>query len=356
MPPKAPANLIVRPEKLGDLVVATPVFRAFKETFPDQPLHLLTDDRSAAVVERDPHLDRIIRLPWYGHQCSQRPSWRSTFESVRASGPYQRAAILYPSEEGWNWILALNRVPHVAQLGGTFSALLLGHACVLRKNHVEGRHMSDLFLSVAEKLGAVTADSCPRLYVGEEERAAILARFPSLREPGKIFVHAFSVSTAPNLSPRSYFALCSHLAAGGRRVYLVGTRSELEGAGLPPPPGISTELVGALNLRELMAACSQADLVIGGSSGVVHLAAALGVPTLALQCPHANHHLTWGPRGPWSKTLAVPSTLCRRMGAVTGPCQFPAPCDIAFGFSPEQIGSEAERLILSRIAGIRPNG
>ncbi len=352
MPPRPPANLVIRPEKLGDLVAATPVFRAFKESFPDQPLHLLVDEGCGTVVERDPFVDRIIRIPWRGRHRGERPSWRSIVHTLRREGHYQRAAILYANLDGWNWASMLAGARQIAQLGGTVSAKLLGHSCVLRRGHTDGLSISELFLSVAGALGATAPGGLPRLYLGEEEREAVRVRFPFLREPGNFFVHAFSVSTAPNLSPGAYFSLCRHLAGSGRRIYLIGTRAELEKAALPSDPAISTELVGALNLRELMAACSHADLVIGGSSGIVHLASALGVPTLALYCPHANHHLVWGPRGPWSKTLTVPAGLCRRLGAVDGPCQAPARCDLAFGFSHQQIMAAAEELMAARTAAM----
>lgn len=54
------ASLVVRPEKLGDLVVATPVFKALKESFPDSPLCVLTDNVFADIIRHDPFVDRIV--------------------------------------------------------------------------------------------------------------------------------------------------------------------------------------------------------------------------------------------------------------------------------------------------------
>ena len=343
------SNLIIRPEKLGDIVVSTPLFRAFKESFPDQQLHLLTDEASASVIEHDPYLDRIITLPWRGAKRSARPSLREIRSLLKQNGPYERAAILYANWEPWNWLLWSLGVRHVAQIGGTVSAKLLGHSCVLRKGYISAKHMSDLLLDVAGQLGAATQEKLPRLYVAEEERTRISTRFPFLLNPGKIFVHPFCLTAMANLSPAAYMKLCTGIVENpAYHIYLIGTARELAHIEVPKHPRISTSLVGQLSISELMAALSFSDLVMGGSSGIVHMAAALGVPTLGLYCPYAHHHEAWGPSGPYSKTLTVPLSQCRREGALTGPCQAAKDsgfCDIGFAFTVEQILREISALI-----------
>lgn len=338
------SNLVVLPGKLGDYVVATPTFRAMKESFPDQPLHLLADDVFYPLLEGNPYLDKIIPISWRG----PRRSWWDIYSSVRKNGPYQRAVILEANIEQWNWVLALNGIWKVAQIGGTLSAKLLGHRCIRRnwsKNH---DHISKTFLKAAVALGAsVPENGMPQLYLSDEERQGVLTRFPFLIGSGKIFIHAFGISTVSNLSPKSYFKVADYLAQNsGCRIYLIGTESELKKSNYLPIPGVSTELIGSLNIRELMAVCSHANLVIGGSSGVTHIASALGVPTLGLYCPNHHHHLMWNPLGPASKTLSFDYAICRHNGATSGPCQGPFQfCDIAFAFTNEQILAEANKLM-----------
>ena len=292
------ANLIIRPEKLGDLVVATPVFRAFKESFPSQPLHLLTDDVFGDILRHDPHIDKIITTRWRGTKYPDRPSFKQLHEILRKNGPYERAAILYSNFEIWNWLLAFNGLKQVSQIGGTLAAKILGHHCILRNGYTSGKHMSQLFLEVASKVGAATSGPLPKLYITEEECVAVAIRFPFLHNPKKIFVHAFSLTAMANLSPAAYMRLCIAIANRTEyKFYIIGTAKELGAVDVPLHPRISTELVGNLTLRELMAAITFADLVMGGSSGIVHLSAALGVPTLGLYCPHAHHHEAWGPLG-----------------------------------------------------------
>lgn len=342
------ANLVVRPEKLGDLVIATPVFRAFKESFPDQPLHLLVDEANAELVRNDPHLDKIITIRWKGRRHNEHEPWYSIYSKLN-SYQYQRAALLYGNLEPLNWLMAALRVPQVAQFGGTYSAFVLRHQHVLRGSGQNPRHFLELYLDVAAKLGASTTNHLPELVVTTEEKDSIAQRFPFLKNSRNIFIHAFSLTASSNLSARSYFELARFLSEhSDHRIHLLGTARELESAKLPVHPGVSTELIGNLNSRELLAACSCADLVIGGSSGIVHIAAALGTPTIGLYCPSVNHHLNWGPRGVCTKTLISPPSLCRRLGATTGPCQSPKFCDLSFAFPHEMILDEVNKLLAQR--------
>ena len=343
------ASLVIRPEKIGDLVVTTPVFRALKESFPGEPVHLLVDETGAALVQHDPHLDRIIPVRWRDRHRGGHLPLPGLFSLIRKNGPYRRAVILYPGWNGWNWLAGLAGIPRVAQIGGTWSALAWRHSMVLRRNHVAGEPTSELYLQVAAKAGAHMPEPgswLPQLYITDAEKAALLKKFPGLAAPDKIFVHAFSLSTGANLTPAGYFDLCHHLVETTPfRVYVLGTEAEGRSVTLPSHPRISTGLVGTLSLRETAAACSQADLLIGGSSGVIHIAAALGIPTLGLYCPAYQHHLVWGPRGRWAKVLISPPETCRRMGSSTGPCNWPGFCNLSFAFPPELIRREAEELI-----------
>lgn len=354
MDKKVPRILVIRPEKLGDLVVATPVFRAIKESFPDYGLDLLTDEFSASVVQSDPYLDKIIRIPWSASNPRERASFFDLYGLLHREGPYEKALVLYANHDLWNWVLALNGVREVSQIGGTVSAKLLGHSCVLRNGYTSGKHMSQLFLDVAGRIGAETKNPLPELYVSDSEREAIATKFPFLRSGNNILLHPFSLTATANLSPASYMNLSLELANySDRNFFLIGTSKEAEAIGIPVHPRISKALLGQLSIRELMAAITHADLVMGGSSGIVHLAAALSTPTLGFYCPHARHDEVWGPLGRFTKTLTVPKEQCHRVGGGCSKCQGNVEgvfCDIAFAFSAEAVAVEIERLINARRA------
>src|ERR1700687_4376105 len=52
--------LILRPHQgLGDLLLATPVFRALKNAYPSVQIHLLADTYNAKAIQDNPRLDKV---------------------------------------------------------------------------------------------------------------------------------------------------------------------------------------------------------------------------------------------------------------------------------------------------------
>ena len=68
-------------------------------------------------------------------------------------------------------------------------------------------------------------------------------------------------------------------------------------AGVPVPQGIRS-LMGQLSIRELMSVIATAQVVVSGSTGPAHLAAALRVPIVTLSDPLRSHlPVRWKPLG-----------------------------------------------------------
>ncbi len=55
--------LLIRLRLIGDVVFTTPVLGALKRTFPSAHLTYLVEREAAAVVQGNPHLDRVITVP-----------------------------------------------------------------------------------------------------------------------------------------------------------------------------------------------------------------------------------------------------------------------------------------------------
>lgn len=318
------ANLIVRPEKLGDLIVATPVFRAFKESFPDQPLHLLTDEVFAEVVRHDPHLDKIITIRWKGRERGQREPWWSIYRKLSVHR-YERAALFYYNVEMWNWLMAALRVKHVAQLGGTYSSFLLGHKRVMRRMYEGRMHFSGWYLKVAQLLGTVAVPMEPKVYLLPEEKKAFDARFPWASDGRlRVFLHPFGYGSSPNMNEAMYVALAERLIKElGAEVQLSGSTGDAKSLREKWPDMVRRDWLGTLSLREWAIAAQRSSLVICGSTGVAHVASAVGAPLLGIYCPFLGSHPDiWGPIGPKAHVVVAAEHACRKMTPQTD-----SPCD-----------------------------
>lgn len=114
----------------------------------------------------------------------------------------------------------------------------------------------------------------------------LIPRIAVSREPsGFIACHPFSGSPKKNWPIENFLALSNHLPMR----YCVGPEQSLEGA------------LRIAALDELAAWLATADAYIGNDSGITHLAAAIGLPVIALFGP--TDPAIWSPRGPHVRIL-----------------------------------------------------
>ncbi len=107
-----------------------------------------------------------------------------------------------------------------------------------------------------------------------------------------IWIHPFSGSAKKNWPLEHFQTLARYLAATGRSVQLIAApHQHLPGARVIP------------DLRELASWLAGSALYVGNDSGITHLAAASGAPTLALFGP--TNPAIWAPRGPRVQVLAT---------------------------------------------------
>jgi len=135
------------------------------------------------------------------------------------------------------------------------------------------------------------------LVFGEDERLESRERTRGLDE-GFLVVHPGSGSAAKNW-PAERFAEAARRLSPGRPWLLVLGPAEDETADWP-----GAVVAREWPLRPLGAALSRAGLFLGNDSGVAHLAAASGAPTLTLFGP--TDPALWAPVGPSVATVRAP--------------------------------------------------
>ncbi len=121
-------------------------------------------------------------------------------------------------------------------------------------------------------------------------------------------VHPGMAGSALNWPPENFVALIERLSAESP-VLITGTKADqkyLNGIlKVKDLPNVRW-LVDELKVFELLDLLSQARSVVAPSTGVLHLAASLGTPTLGIYSPRkVEHPRRWGPKGP-SATYLVP--------------------------------------------------
>jgi hypothetical protein len=158
-----------------------------------------------------------------------------------------------------------------------------------------GPHASLWLARALEPLALRAEDSPPPpLVFSDDERREALERTRDLPD-GFLAVHPGSGSATKNW-PAECFAAAARRLSGGRPWLLVLGPAETDWAAWP-----GAVVAREWPLRPLGAALSRAGLFLGNDSGVAHLAAASGAPTLTLFGP--TDPALWAPVGPSVSTL-----------------------------------------------------
>lgn len=269
---------IVMMSAVGDAVHVLPVIHSLKAAAPDVHVTWVIQPGAYGLVKDHPAVDDFVvfdrKQGWRGFVRLWREVRGRRFDLVLALQVYFKAGIVTamlraPRKVGFdrarardaNWLFTTERIPPGGQ-----------------------RHVQDQYLEFLEHLGIP-----PVLEWGLEPTAAEVARYQALLPPSDVPTVAFVVGTskpAKEWPAERYAALADVLAADpGVRCVLVGGRSGREAAAARTireaaanPPLDLLEW----DLRRLVYLLHRADVVVSPDTGPLHIAVALGTPSVAL--------------------------------------------------------------------------
>jgi heptosyltransferase-2 len=125
----------------------------------------------------------------------------------------------------------------------------------------------------------------PHLHVGDAQRQQALAKFGLYRDkPVAVFCPGAEYGPAKRWPPQYYAELAQYLRAHGYAIWLIGSPKDKDIADTIIALGNEPcrNLCGVTDIAEAVALISCADLVVSNDSGLMHIAAALDRPLLAI--------------------------------------------------------------------------
>lgn len=274
--------LFVTATRIGDAVLSTGLLSYLIERFPGAALTIVAGPEAAPLFEAVPGLDRLITLakrPWSLH-------WLALYRQVA----------------GTSWEM-------VVDLRGSGLAYLVWAR--QRRVMAMGRQPEHRLRQLA-RLFALDPPPSPHIWTAPRHDAVAAALIP----PGDAVL---AIGPAANWRGKEWRAerfaeLARRLTSSngilpGARVAVLAAAHEREQAApllaaLPPARGI--DLVGRVDLLTAAAVLRRCALFIGNDTGLMHLAAAAGTPTLGLFGPSpVEQYAPWG-RHTDVVTTAVP--------------------------------------------------
>lgn len=274
--------LIVGPSWVGDTMLMQPMLLRLRQRYPESRIDVLAPPWTAALLRALPEVHEVIINP-FPHGALQLAARYQLGKSLRAT-QYDQAIVL-PNSFKSALVPFFARIPLRTGFTGEARYLLLNDARKLGKKTLP--LMVQRFAQLAEdSQGAIPLPPVnPKLEVSAAQRDATLQKFGlTLDKPVAVFCPGAEYGSAKRW-PASYFAeIAQRLQQHGYAVWLVGSAKDKEVAdriiALGNPQ--CRNLCGATELTDAIALLSCAQLVISNDSGLMHLAAALDRPMLAL--------------------------------------------------------------------------
>jgi heptosyltransferase-3 len=295
--------------RIGDVLLATPLARSIKAAWPDAQVDMLVFSGTEAVLRANPDLRDVIavdeRQGFFARLRLIARLWRR-YDVAISTQTGDRPTLM-----AW---AAGKRSIGAVEAGGQSSWLkrkLLGDAV---ESDAASAHAVADNLRLLEPLGiAPHADVVMKWDDAAVERAERL--FPEAAS-GKPFalLHVSPKFAYKTWTPAGWSELAAWLAAQGMTVVVAGGASAEELAAidalLPKFPRGTVNVAGKLDLAGLAWLITHARAYVGTDTAVTHMAAALGVPTVALFGPSSP--VRWGP---WPKDFAAgPASPWRMRG------------------------------------------
>ena len=267
--------LFITATRIGDAVLSTGLLSHLIGAHPEARLTIAAGPAAAPLFAFVPGLERLISLPKERFGLHWLRLWRQ--------------CVL----RRWDIVVDLRR-----------SAI--GWLVPARQRFVppKGKAASHRIELLAATLGLESAPPAPRIWLDRGHRAAaealipggspVLALAPAANWRGKQwrperFVKLALRLTAPNgILPDARIAV---FADKGERASVEAVTSRI-------PAERLIDTVGKIDLLTVAACLERCRFFVGNDSGLMHLAAAVGVPTLGLFGPsREEHYAPWGPLG-----------------------------------------------------------
>lgn len=311
--------LISRPDRIGDVVLSTGIPREIKKKYPASFVAVLVRSYTKDIFINNPFVDEIIV-----DDFTSENKWEGFGDRLKEIKKFKftDALMLLPNERIC-YMLFLAGIKNRIGVGHKLYQMITFSKYVTRDKKGPVRHEADYCMDLVRELGIKTNNYDPKIYLTDAEQVIVNRRKNDFLDGKKLLVgvHIGSGKSAPNWSEETYIKLIEKLN-NIEGIKVAVTENEMPFKLRHHPELIFPNIDKPL--RESMLNFASLDCLISASTGPMHLACGLGIPTVTLFCPF--HNCTpklWGPLGNKSEVILPHKEFCDKNCTMeTHGCQF----------------------------------
>ena len=297
--------LLVCPQRIGDVLLATPLARSIKQAWPGVQLDMLVFAGTEGVLEGNDDISEVIVVPGRAPTIER---WRQLQNLWRR---YDLAVSPLPTDRAriYCWAAGKKRFGVVQPLAKDRAKKWLLHQ-TLNFDDLD-THTVSMGLRLTKLMGIQPCHEVVPPGVLPDKLTPLLARLGELGDAPFAVLHTFPKFRYKMWTETGWVTLVQALHARGLGVILTGSADPAEMAYVEKiaraSPVGALNLAGTLSLAETAELIRRAVLYVGPDTAVTHIAAASGTPTVALFGP--SNPVKWGPwpniwtgeASPWSR-------------------------------------------------------
>ncbi|HXT72583.1 MAG TPA: glycosyltransferase family 9 protein [Candidatus Angelobacter sp.] len=290
--------LVVRTDGLGDLILATPLFKHVKKAFGHPRICLLTRQEWTDLFQNYPYIDEVI--PWSIQKYATSVRYRLKFiEALRRRSFDLAIHPVYSREPLSDEVVCCTHASQKVGFDGDLNNISKKQKSKNDRYYTRLIKSTSLVCSEIERnrdfaeqvIGEIIrlADFQPELWLGDADRIAALEILDqrAVSVNGGVVIALFpGASSAYKTWPAANYAeLANRLHERfNAKVIVCGAHGDADIASdvMDKVRGPVVNLTGRTSLTQLAAVLKSSDLYIGNDTGPLHMAVAVGIPTLGI--------------------------------------------------------------------------
>lgn len=273
--------LVVGPSWVGDMVMAQSLFMRLREKNPDVAIDVLAPGWSLPLIARMPEVRAGIEMP-LGHGKLEFGVRRALGQSLRGK-KYDQAIVLPGS---WKSALVpfFGDIPRRTGFRGEMRYGLLNDIRPLDKNVLKTTVRRFVALAEDRSLACAPLIPVPNLRVDAANGAALAQKLGLDARPAVGLMPGAEYGPAKQWPAEYFGALAKSLAVTGVQSWIFGSQKESElGERIRNESGgAAISLCGKTQLADVVDLAARCKAVVTNDSGLMHVAAAAGVPVCAI--------------------------------------------------------------------------
>lgn len=274
--------LVVRNDRVGDLVLSTPALRALRHKYFDAQIHLFVNKYAGDIVVKNSNINKIL--------SDEKEVFNNKYDlAIALHAGFKQNELLFKS-------MANRRVGFIGSGGGFFLT-----DKIKDDRRTKPQHEIEFTLRAVEKIGASTDNKKLEVSITREGEKFADKFYLEHQLTGLIIiVHPGARQECLRWGKQGFTQLCDKLIKENKAsIILSGTGAE---------QAVITDIIKMMKykpivcldikLTELVSVLNRASMYIGNITGPMHIACALNIPVVAITglINSLDDYRYWGPR------------------------------------------------------------